>query len=440
MTRIALLIALSLALASSTCAQPRATFRFDPDEFAPSSDAERELLYDADQLLGGVPLKDKPGTLEDQRLAVFRRYLAEYAGGKFTPIALNNLSAMLVKLKRQDELPKLARELLAAPVKLPRLSAAINLLREHAEQTKDPKEALAVLAPLSASADGELAFRADVGAAVIFKALDRHDDALKKIAERPAAGLTPAQKVEREHGIALILDAQASEAKDEAARTAFENKSLEHAKVVMKACEADPAAHADYSQVFAVVALMGMRRADRELAGDAMRAVMKLYPGTMEAQQAEMYLPQVELLGRPAPALDLKTLDGKPFTTQDLKGKIAIVDFWATTCPPCIAEAPKIAQLVKDLARRPFGIVSISLDAPGREPIVKRGVEKLGMTWPQVYDGMGWESPAAKAWGVSSLPSIFVVDETWTVKRIGLRGPGLRAVVEAELARLEKKK
>src|SRR6185437_7713491 len=73
-------------------------------------------------------------------------------------------------------------------------------------------------------------------------------------------------------------------------------------------------------------------------------------------------LARLDRVGRPAPATDVKDIDGKAFRFEDLKGKYVLVDFWATWCAPCLAELPRVQAAHAKYRAKGFEIVSVSLD------------------------------------------------------------------------------
>ncbi|MBP8255865.1 MAG: redoxin domain-containing protein [Opitutaceae bacterium] len=112
-----------------------------------------------------------------------------------------------------------------------------------------------------------------------------------------------------------------------------------------------------------------------------------------------------------APEWRLKDLAGAEVTLSQFKGKVVIVDFWATWCPPCRAEMPFYVNLYKRLANRGLVIVGISLDAQG-PGVVKKFVDSNGITYPIV---MGDEDVTA-AYKVELMPSTFVVDREGRIR------------------------
>jgi thiol-disulfide isomerase/thioredoxin len=112
--------------------------------------------------------------------------------------------------------------------------------------------------------------------------------------------------------------------------------------------------------------------------------------------------------GKPAPAWKLKDLEGKEVSSAEFKGKVVVVDFWATWCPPCVAEIPGYIELQKKYGPQGFVIVGVSLDQKGPEH-VKKFAESKGMNYPLV---MGDDEVAAAFGGIEAIPTTFLINRT----------------------------
>jgi thiol-disulfide isomerase/thioredoxin len=115
-----------------------------------------------------------------------------------------------------------------------------------------------------------------------------------------------------------------------------------------------------------------------------------------------------------------KTPEGKDAALADYagKGKYVLVDFWASWCPPCRAEMPKVVELYKQYKDKGLEIVGISLDKTNEDWV--KGIKKLNITWPQISDLKYWDSELAAAYGVSSIPHMMLLDKDGKILARGI--------------------
>jgi thiol-disulfide isomerase/thioredoxin len=121
---------------------------------------------------------------------------------------------------------------------------------------------------------------------------------------------------------------------------------------------------------------------------------------------------------------------------EDYKGKIVMLDFWATWCGPCIAEVPNLTAVYADLKPKGFEVLGISLDSERTQDKLAQFTKDKNMTWTQICDGKGWEAELAKLYAVRGIPACFLVDGTTgklIAKGTELRGASLRPTVEKAL-------
>ncbi len=110
---------------------------------------------------------------------------------------------------------------------------------------------------------------------------------------------------------------------------------------------------------------------------------------------------------------------------KDLKGKIVVIDFWATWCGPCIAEMPTMKKLYADYKDKGVEFIGVSLDQPkemGGLDALKKYVKDNDIQWPQYYQGKGWKSEFSAGWGVNSIPCVFMVDQQGNLYSVKARG------------------
>jgi thiol-disulfide isomerase/thioredoxin len=109
--------------------------------------------------------------------------------------------------------------------------------------------------------------------------------------------------------------------------------------------------------------------------------------------------------------LDLKftAVDGRKVDLADMRGKVVLIDFWATWCPPCNAISPDLVELYKKYHSKGLEIIGVSVDSD------KQGlldfVKKEGEAWPQYFDGQGADNVLAGRFGIEQFPTLWLIDK-----------------------------
>ena len=166
-------------------------------------------------------------------------------------------------------------------------------------------------------------------------------------------------------------------------------------------------------------------QADQALAAKMAQNMVKEFPkdGFAQSLVAQLGPPGVGV-GDVAPDIALENPEGKVMKLSDLRGKVVLLDFWASWCRPCRMENPNVVKAYDKFNKQGFEVFSVSLDK-AKDSWVK-AIAADDLKWPgHVSDLKFWQSAGAKLYGVNSIPATYLIDKNGVIIAKNLRGPAL---------------
>ena len=149
--------------------------------------------------------------------------------------------------------------------------------------------------------------------------------------------------------------------------------------------------------------------------------------------QSQVQTGSVPKEGFTAPDFTLELLDGGNITLSDLQGKVVLVNFWTSWCPPCRKEMPAIESVYRSYKDLGLVVVGLNLTAQDSKPDVSAFVQEIGVTFPIALDV---NNAVGNLYRVTALPTSFFIDRKGVIRSIIVGGPMSEAVIQSKVEEL----
>jgi tetratricopeptide (TPR) repeat protein len=173
-------------------------------------------------------------------------------------------------------------------------------------------------------------------------------------------------------------------------------------------------------------ALIKMGRKEDGIA--AFKTYLEKEPNAKEAVEIRAIIANPKNAGEPfAPSFNVKSTQGDQIALDKLRGKIVLLDFWASWCGPCREDMPEVRKIWKQYSGENFVMIGINLDRDQRA--FDKYVREQGVSWPQYFDGGGWNNKVSRLYGVHAIPHTVLIDQDGIIRATGLRAGRLSKAI-----------
>jgi thiol-disulfide isomerase/thioredoxin len=184
----------------------------------------------------------------------------------------------------------------------------------------------------------------------------------------------------------------------------------------------------------------GLKKTDRARA--IWLQVEREFPGSLAAKGAAISIARLDAqaatepdpsipvgleVGQRFPDFSGTDFEGQPLSLAAHRGRVTMIDFWATWCGPCREELPNVIATYNRHYQQGFDIIGVSLDED--KYALAAFTRARGIVWPQYFDGGGWNNKLAKKYNIDSIPMDYLLDRHGIIIGKGLRGEDLEAAV-----------